>query len=189
MSRMMYDSDVIADLPRNSMAATYSDLIPDKAALTRLRAEFPHGLVLIDRHGDPTDAASVLDVERGLHTPNDIPAWLDAKKAQGITGTVYCDRANLKVCNAAAGKREHFRWIATLDGTIHIDGFVAGQTPAAVQFANSAMVGFHCDASVVNEDGWHPTPAIWQGSTVLLHGLQTVLTEVENCIMVVKQHR
>ncbi len=158
MARIMFDSDVIADLPRNSLAATYSDLIPNKATLTKLRAEFPHGLVLIDRHGDPTGAASILDVEPTLHTPGDIPGWLDRKKRQGIVGTIYCDRNDLPACDAAAGSRRHWRWIATLDGTMHIAGFRPGHNPAAVQFATEAMLGFHCDGSVVWQDRWHPEP-------------------------------
>src|SRR6266567_5967401 len=89
MPRMMFDSDVIADLPRAALCATYSDLIPDAATLARLRAEFPHGLVLIDRHGDPTGQATVLDVETSLHTPDQAPGWFDGKQREGIAGTIY----------------------------------------------------------------------------------------------------
>lgn len=188
MARVMFDSDVIDDLPTNTMCATYADLIHDHATLDNLRKKFRHGLVLIDRHGDPLDVATVLDVERGLHGSADVPGWLDRKKAQGVTGTVYCDRSHVQEVNAAAGQRHFFRWIATLDGTIHIDGFDAGHTPAAIQFANAAMLGFHCDASMVWEDNWHPAPSIWDRSPILLKGLQTISDDLANCIQVVKQH-
>lgn len=178
MTRLMFDSDIIADLPRNALAATYSDLIPDQPALTKLRAQFPHGLLLIDRHGDPTGTAVILDVETGLHAPADIPAWLDRKKAQGITGTIYCNRSQLAACDAAAGTRPHYRWIATLDGTLHIAGFKPGHTPAAVQFATSQMLGFHCDGSVVWQDDWHPEPVTWPGSGPVLKALKAAQAEL-----------
>lgn len=188
MARLMFDSDVIADLPRNTMCATYADLIHDHASLDNLRAEFRHGLLLIDRHGDPLDVADILDVERGLHGVSDAPAWLDHRQSQGKTGTLYCNRSTLPQLDAAVGTRHHFRWIATLDGTMHISGFKAGKTPAAIQFANAATLNFHCDGSVVWQDGWHPSPDVWQGSNTLLHGLQTILTDLENCITIVKRH-
>jgi hypothetical protein len=71
---------------------------------------------------------------------------------------------------------------------MHISGFKAGKTPAAIQFANAATLNFHCDGSVVWQDGWHPSPDVWQGSNTLLHGLQTILTDLENCITIVKRH-
>jgi hypothetical protein len=189
MIRLMFDSDVIADLPRNALAATYSDLIPDQAALTKLKAEFPLGLVLIDRHGDPTGAASVLDVETSLHTPADIPGWLDRKKTQGITGTVYCNRSNLAACDTAAGTRQHYRWIATLDGTMRIPGFPAGKSPAAVQFANEHMLGFHCDASVIWQDQWHPAPVTWPGSGPLLSTLKAAQATLATLVHTVETHQ
>lgn len=161
MIRVMFDSDNIAALPRNAMAATYSDLVPNQAALTKLRSEFPQGLLLIDRHGDPTGQAVILDVETGLHSPADAPGWYDRQTKAGRTGlTIYCNRATLPAVNTAMGKRGFFRWVSTLDGTMHIDGFNPGHTPAAVQFANEQMLGFHCDASVVWEEQWHSAPAV-----------------------------
>jgi hypothetical protein len=181
MIRIMFDSDIIADLPRNAMAATYSDLIPDNATLVKLEAQFPFGLVLIDRHGDPTGAAVILDVETGLHNVADIPGWLDKKKAEGIIGTVYCNRGNLGACEAAIGARPHYLWVATLDGTMHITGFAPGERPAAVQFASETMLGFHADGSVIWVDQWHPSPA-WPGSAALL-------AELEAAVAAVKAHQ
>src|SRR5258708_35521836 len=97
MSRLMYDSDVIDALPRDAMAATYSDLIPSLTALQRLRREFPFGVALIDRGlGDPTGEATILDIERGARTPADAPGWYDRKKADHLGDlTVYVNRDNL----------------------------------------------------------------------------------------------
>jgi hypothetical protein len=161
MARIMFDSDVIADLPRNSLAATYSDLIPNKARLTKLRAEFPHGLVLIDRGlGNPTGQASVADVETGALTVADFPDWYDDKTGAGIQFvTAYVNRSTLPALDAVLGNRHPYRWVATLDGTMHIAGFRPGHNPAAVQFASEQMLGFHADGSVVWQDGWHPEPS------------------------------
>lgn len=188
MARIMFDSDVIADLPRNSMCATYADLIHDHAALDNLRAEFPHGLLFFDRHGDPLDIADILDVENGLHNPEDAKPWLLKRKTQGKTGTIYANRSIMPIVNALCKGMDFYRHIATLDGTMHIDGYEAGHTPAAIQFASAAMLGFHCDASIVWQDSWHPAPAIWQGSQTLLGGLQVIHTDLENCITIVKRH-
>ena len=159
MSRLMFDSDVIDALPRDTMAATYSDLIPSLTALHQLRREFPFGIALIDRGlGDPTGMATILDVERGARVPAEAPGWYDHKKAEGLADlTVYVNRSNLAAVDAALGPDRHpYHWVATLDGTMHIPGFPAGRRPGLVQFAGETALGFHCDASVIWEAAWHP---------------------------------
>jgi len=187
---MMFDSDVIADLPRAALCATYSDLIPDAATLARLRAEFPHGLVLIDRHGDPTGQATVLDVETSLHTPDQAPGWFDGKQREGIVGTIYANRSTMPAVNAAMGARRFFRWIARLDGILFVEGFHPGQAPAAVQFASAKMLGFHCDASVVWEAAWHPAPKSdrWPGARQLVTQLAAVDSSLRSAISAMKGH-
>lgn len=187
MARLMFDSDIIADLPRNSMCATYADLVPDHATLDNLRAQFPYGLLFFDRHGDPLDIADIMDVERGLHKPEDAKPWLLKRKTQGKTGTIYADRNTMPTVNALCKGVPFFRHIATLDGTMHIDGYEAGHTPAAIQFASAAMLGFHCDASVVWQDAWHPSE-IWQGTQGLLAALQAMHTDLGHCVTIVKRH-
>lgn len=188
MIRVMFDSDTIADLPRNAPGATYADLIHDTAQLDNLRAEFPYGLLLIDRNGDPLDVADALDVETGLHSVSDARAWLEKRKKQGRTGRLYCNRSTLPALDAATQGINHLRWIATLDGTMHITGFNSPHTPAAIQFANSDMLGFHCDASIIYQDAFLPAPEVWQGSNTLLAGMQTILGDLENCIAIIKRH-
>lgn len=190
-ARLIFDSDTIADLPRDNMAATYSDLVPDAKTLAELRAEFPRGLVLIDRHGDPTGAATVLDVETGLHKPSDAPAWYDAKFSSHVSGlTVYSDRSNINAVSAAMGPRSFFRWIATLDGTMHIPRFKPGQTPAVIQFASAAMLGFHCDASVIWQDSWHRAgPVTWPNSAGVLSSLKAIASDAAQLAGIVQAHQ
>lgn len=179
MIRLMFDSDNPDSIPVNGIAATYSDLVPDMDALAARRAKFPLGLVLIDRgHGDPTGQASIIDVETGLHAVADAAPWYDRQLAAGIPYlTVYANRSTYPAINTAMGSRNFYRWITTLDGTMHIAGYTPGKRPALVQFATEQMLGFHCDASVIWADTWHPefppAPTTWPG-------VQTVLDEMDN---------
>lgn len=159
MYRTALDSeDLSAFNDSTDFILTYSDLITD-----------PHGfesahpaqtVVYIDRGlGDPGTKATIADVERFALSPADLPAWYDERNARHMAFlTVYSDRSTIPAVNAAIGNRPVSRWIATLDGTMHIDGFVPMKWPALVQTANSAMTGIHADFSVVLADGWHPSP-------------------------------
>lgn len=183
MIRLIFDSDNPDSIPANAIAATYSDLVPDLDALTAMKARFPLGLVLIDRHGDPTGQASVLDVEGGLHAVSDAAPWFDRQQAAGIEFlTVYGNRSNYPAINSAMGTRNFFRWISTLDGTMKIAGYTPGKRPALVQFANEQMLGFHCDASVIWADTWHPefppVPQNWQGVQGVIDELDSLAAEV-----------
>jgi hypothetical protein len=157
--RVMLDSDVIGDLDGHcELVATYSDLATDYEAL---QDQFPHSVVvLIDRGlGDPTGRASVADVQTGAMTVDQFPAWYDRKHKAGVRYlTAYCNRSTLAALDAVLGNRKPYRWLATLDGTCHIDGFQPLHGPAAVQILGANSVGVHCDLSLVMEDGWHPTP-------------------------------
>lgn len=190
----MFDSDNPDSLPANAIAATYSDLVPDLSALDALQARFPCGLVLIDRHGDPTGQASVLDVESGLHSVADAPAWYDRQNNHLIPYlTVYASRSTYPAIITAMGSRSYWRWITTLDGTMHIAGYAPGKRPAVVQFATEQMLGFHCDASVIWADGWHPefppAPSAWPGSADVLTTLDTISAEVASLRNEVASHQ
>ncbi len=180
MIRLIFDSDQIGQLPRDAMAATYSDLVPAMAELANYQAQFPHGLVLIDRGlGDPTGAATVLDVESGAHRAGDAPGWYDRKRKAGhVSLTVYASRSTMPEVDAALGDTRHaWHWYATLDGTMHITGRQPGAGPAVVQFATAAMLGFHADCSVVWNDGWHPSraPAILDSARAELGSLAAII--------------
>jgi hypothetical protein len=174
----MFDSDNPDAIPVNAIAATYSDLVPNLGALAAMRSRFPLGLVLIDRHGDPTGQASVLDVEGSLHSVADAAGWFDTQEAAGVPFlTVYGNRSTYPSINTAMGDRNFYRWITTLDGTMYIGGYRPGKRPALVQFAGETQLGFHCDCSVIWADGWHPefppVPQNWPG-------VQPVLDEMDD---------
>lgn len=156
--RFMLDTDNLNDLTGHAkLLATYADLVTD---LPALQAKFPNSvIILIDRGlGDHTGQASVFDIERGALTiPQAVQAY-DRQHARGVRElTVYCSRDNLATVNAAFGARSVYRWIATLDGTVHIAGFKALEGPAVVQCLSAAMLGYHADGSLVLQDGWHRT--------------------------------
>lgn len=159
MVRIMLDTDNLADLDgRFELLATYSDLVPDTAALAGLRARFPDSeIVLIDRGlGDPTGQASIADIEPGALGAGALPRWVAEKKAAGIRYlTGYCDRDNLPGVEAIA-RHQIWHMVATLDGTCHIAGFTPMRGPAVVQILGEQQLGVHADLSLVLEDGWHP---------------------------------
>ncbi len=131
MIRVLLDSDNPGVFPAGAqMVATYSDLATP-ALRDRLNAA--HDTVIwIDRgRGDPLHLATVIDVEDHLHAPGDAPGWYDRRRQAGAHNlTVYCTRNGLPGVNAAMGNRSFFRWIATLDGTLHIKGFSPLCAPA-----------------------------------------------------------
>lgn len=159
MIRLAFDSDDLAALPNSApFLFTYSDIVPDIAPL---QAQHPHStIVLIDRGlGDPGLRATLADVETGALRPADIPRWFDERHAIGRQFlTIYCNRDTLPAVYAALGPRPAFHWVATLDGTVHVDGFTPLQGPALVQILGAGQLGIHADLSLVLRDDWHPAP-------------------------------
>jgi hypothetical protein len=136
----------------------YSDQVPD--SLTFERAHPNHQVVYIDRgHGDPGFKASIGDFESGALQIDQVASWYDAKaKAKVAFLTHYSDRSNLASITAHLGGRNMYRWVATLDGTVNISGFVPMVGPDLVQTTPASMLGIHADLSLVMNPGWHPTP-------------------------------
>lgn len=157
--RVMLDSDIIDDLTGHvEWLATYSDLVHDETAFAELKARFPNSdIILIDRGlGDPTDRASVIDIETGAHTIDDLPGWVERKKAKGVRYlTGYCDRSNLPGVLAIV-RHGLWHWVATLDGTTFIHGWNPLHGPAVVQILGADKLDVHADLSLIMEDGWHP---------------------------------
>jgi hypothetical protein len=136
----------------------YSDIVPDAVAFER---RYPnHTVAYIDRGlGDPGNKASIADVETGALQPDQLPDWYDQKaKARIAWLTFYCNRSNLATVHAHLGSRNMFRFVATLDGTIVIPGFVPLVGPDIVQITDAAHLGIHADFSLVLNPGWRPTP-------------------------------
>jgi hypothetical protein len=156
--RFMLDSDNLSDLTGHAeILATYADLVTN---LPALRMQYPDSVVvLIDRGlGDHTGLGTIADVERGAMTPEQVPVWYDKQHAKGLHNlTVYCSRDTIAAVDAAMGKRVFYQWIATLDGTAHIDGHKPLESPAAVQCFSSTMLGVHADGSLVLQDHWNST--------------------------------
>lgn len=153
----MLDSDDVTALTGHAeLVATYADLVTNA---TLFRQSFPHSeVILIDRGlGDPTDEATVMDIETGALTIGDIPARYDRWHSQGRAYiTVYCNRSNRPAVDQALGDRKAWHWEATLDGTVIVPEGVPLRKPAVVQCLTAGMLGLHADGNLVLEDGWHP---------------------------------
>ena len=176
MIRTAFDSDVIGAVPQSAdFVFLYSDAVPDLAAA---QAEFPRSTVLlIDRGlGDPGLRATLADVERFALTVADIPRWYDERHAAGRQYlTIYNSRDLLPAVIQALNGRPASHWVATLDGTVHIDGWPPLQGPALVQCLGEAQLGIHADFSLVLRDDWHPVPPSREPAAVYAD-LQTAQT-------------
>jgi hypothetical protein len=157
--RIALDSDELSvfSAPCN-IILVYSDLIDDAAGFER--AHPGKQVAYIDRGmGDPGNKATVADVERYALRVADLAEWYDRKAAARLPYlTYYCDRSTLGSVQAVIGGRHMWRWIATLDGTIAIPGFVPLQGPELVQCLPSSMIGIHADLSLVLSPSWRPSP-------------------------------
>lgn len=154
MLRIMLDSDdvdLLAKLHDDGEAgliATYADLVTPALA-----AELRGDLLVIDRgHGDPHGLATCADFERGALTATRAAEWWDAHHDRGAL-TVYANRSTMpSLIHALGPRRPAWRWWATLDGTMRIPA----NPRAMVQFAGSAMTGFHADATIIYTPRWRP---------------------------------
>jgi hypothetical protein len=157
MARVMFDSTTPHAIPANAeMVAGYVD-----GAYRWTDADwarFPHAQQVRITVTADHSRGNCLDVESGDATPSQAPGWIRARHAAGVNYvTIYCNRSTLAAVDKACQGLSYYRWIATLDGTLHIPGFTPLETPAAVQFANSRMAGANVDVSLVWEDKWHPS--------------------------------
>lgn len=151
MTAVMFDSDTPDLLLKVSAPgqrlATYTDLLTP-AFITAAGDR----LVGIDRgHGDPHGKAVVVDIERGLYTPQSGAQRIrELVAAGGRQVTAYCNRSNYAAVDQALGGLHVHHWVSTLDGTL----VPAGEHEVAVQFAGAAQLGFHADISIVWNDQW-----------------------------------
>lgn len=155
--RFMLDSDDLSALTNHvDYLATYSDLVTNAADFEAMH--FPATVVWIDRGlGDPGNKATIMDIETGALSVADAPGLYDRWHAEGrefITG--YVNRSNVDAFNAAMGKRQVWRWGATLDGTVHFPNDAPLFAPAIVQCFNADMLGIHADGSLILNDLWRP---------------------------------
>lgn len=162
MTRIMYDSTSVADIPLTTdLAAAYGNGV--FADVAGLNARFPDRSkhVLIDVNGSDALFCDVLDVEYGNATPAQARPWIQQRLAAGRRATVYCNRDTIPAVWAACAGLSYNLWIATLDGTTTWNGrelsSVAGVV--AVQYQGQAQTGIHADKSLVYDDSW---PAVRQ---------------------------
>lgn len=156
MTRTMYDSVTVEDIPANAtMVAGYVDGIYANTGL--MRQKFPHATVVEIAVNSHTNAGDVLDVETGDATPSEAVLWVKLRRASGANPSVYCNASvwpSVKSAFRSAGIAEPHYWIAKWDGSTSIPaGAVAKQY-------KGASSGHHYDTSVV-ADTW---PGVDNGS-------------------------
>jgi len=143
-NRTMYDALDLTGIPTNAqMVAYYPHDSRTNGSVSRFSASTV--LVTIDNHGNHTDC-DVLDVEPGAAWPPSsvVDPWLAAKQAQGKTGTIYSNLANIGAVRAAT-KRTFFWWAAQWTNVPHsVPGSVATQYEGAARY----------DISLVTDASW-----------------------------------
>lgn len=177
--RTALDSEDLSVFTSNTdFIFTYSDLVPDR---TVFEARYPHQqVVYIDRGlGDPDLKATIADVEPHALTPADLPKWWDDRHNRGAHWlTHYSDRNDRLACVDALAGRPAYQWVATLDGTVHVDGFTPLGGPDIVQILGSAHLGFNADFSLVLNPAWRPSPnAVTKASLMTSVGMAANLAE------------
>jgi hypothetical protein len=143
-NRTMYDALDLTGIPTNAqMVAYYPHDSRTSGSISRFSASTV--FVTIDNHGNHTDC-EVLDVEPGAAWPPSsvVDPWLAAKQAQGKTGTIYANLANIATVRAAT-KRAFFWWAAQWTNVPHsVAGSVATQYEGAARY----------DISLVTDANW-----------------------------------
>jgi Putative peptidoglycan binding domain len=143
-NRTMYDALDLTGIPTNAqMVAYYPHDSRTNGSVSRFSANTV--LVTIDNHGNHTDC-DILDVEPGAAWPPSsvVDPWLAAKQAQGKTGTIYANLANIGAVRAAT-KRTFFWWAAQWTNVPHsVAGSVATQYEGAARY----------DISLVTDANW-----------------------------------
>jgi len=148
----MYDSDQLAVLRAlhadgAALVASYADLITPADV-----QHFGGALAVIDRGlGDPHHLATIGDFEPGALRAAGAAQWWDDHQGRGEL-TVYASRSYMpNVLRNLGPHRPAWRWWATLDGTMRVNG-----SRAMVQFANVIMTGVHADATIIYHSRWKP---------------------------------
>ena len=165
MTRTMYDSTVLADIPLTcQIAAVYGTgkYKADPAAVERRFPSARYAHAWIDVDGSDPGGCSVLDVEPYDAPPKDAPGWIRKRHqlVKNALPTVYCNRSTIdpvaSACAAAGLKlgRDWWLWVATLDGTLY-----QGAGVVACQDRGANQTHANYDASIVYEDWWHSLPA------------------------------
>jgi hypothetical protein len=143
-NRTMYDALDLNAIPANAQMVAY---YPHDSRTTGSVSRFSKSTVLvtIDNQGTHTDC-DVLDAEPGAAWPPSavVDRWLAAKQAQGKTGSVYANLANIGEVRAATKRAFHW-WAAQWTNVPHsVPGSVATQYEGGGSY----------DLSLVTDDNW-----------------------------------
>lgn len=153
MTRIMFDSTAIGDIPASAaMVAYYVDGLYAVSTAT-VKARFPNA-VLVGISAVGTNAGVVGDVEPGCMTVSQGVAWVKTRRASGVDPTIYCNEMNawagIRQAFHNAGVVEPHYWVADYDNILSIPSGAI-----AKQYANPTLTGGHYDKSIVAD--------IWPG--------------------------
>lgn len=160
MTRTMYDSTTIADIPEHAtMIGAYID--GRYANHDAAQRRFPHAtIVTITVTGEPR--AHVVDCEPGDLTPQHAALWAQREHLAGRHPTIYCMASQWGAVKRAVAAldltgSDVSYWIADYDGDPTIP---AGAV--AKQYANQDITGHHFDRSSVAGywPGVDPEPSV-----------------------------
>lgn len=167
MTRLMYDSTDIADIPSTAtMIAAYVD--GKYANVAAARARFPHAIIATIAVS-PDSVADVLDCELGDAGPLDCPPWVVRMRQFGRTPTIYCSMSawpGVRAAFTAAGVAQPQYGIAKYDNQ-------ATMIPGAIYKQYGGDLPGHYDLNLV-ADFW---PGIDEDVDVTPDQLMTCLAE------------
>lgn len=144
----LYDSTAAQDIPANAqIVAGYIDGLYKWSANDWAR--FPNAQKIGIAVFASTNDGLVLDCEAGDATPSQCPAWVQARRAAGVTNaTVYCSKSvvpSVLAAFATAGVAAPLIWDADWTGAAHLN-----PGSVATQYANPPASGGHYDVSLTN---------------------------------------
>lgn len=151
-SATMYDSTTPFEIPRETsqyIAIYFNGRFA--ASESEVQAQYPKARIYtIDVLNDAPKQCSILDIETGDATPDDVPGWVDARMDgnPGFICRLYCNLSTwpavkAKVATLGKAARTHVRyWIANPTGVAHI---VPGSD------ATQYFWGLDYDMSLMNE--------------------------------------
>jgi hypothetical protein len=158
MTRYMYDSTTLGDIPSDAQMVAVYGSGDFRMSSDLVSARFPHAVkVYIDVNGT-APACTVRDWEPG-DEEGSLESWVILSKRYNARPTIYCDRADIARVRQETGSqvlgKDYWLWVATLDGSwsLSYPDAPAGSV-VAVQYQGMAQTGIHADRSIVFDPYW-----------------------------------